>query len=106
MQKTVGVKMAAGVDSHTPSITTTLLIFGTQAWQTFSMDHTVLPATQTFIYELTEPYHPSPSQPKLVLNYRPPGGWKAELADDIFCSDTAILTVGTLYLQQSFLAPV
>jgi len=42
-----------------------------QVWHALSMDHTVLPATHAFIHEWNEPYLPLPSQPKLVLIYRP-----------------------------------
>jgi len=42
-----------------------------QVWHALSRDNTVLPATHAFIYEWNERYLPLPSQPKLVLIYRP-----------------------------------
>jgi len=42
-----------------------------QVWHALSRDHTVSPVTHAFIYELSEPHLPLPSQPKLVLIYRP-----------------------------------
>ena len=45
-----------------------------------SRDLTVYLHTHAFILGLNEPYLPLPSQPKLVLIYRVPKGWKAELA--------------------------
>jgi len=42
-----------------------------QVWHAFSMDLTVLPADPAFIRWRNEPYLPLPSQPKLVLIYRP-----------------------------------
>ena len=46
-------------------------LWGTQVWHAFSRDFTVLPAHPAFICYRNEPYLPSPSQPKLVLIYRP-----------------------------------
>jgi len=40
---------------------------GQLRWHALSKDHTVLPATHTFIYYCNEPYMRLPSQPKLVL---------------------------------------
>ena len=40
-------------------------------WHVFSRDFTVLPTLHTFIRNRNEPYLPLPSQPQLVLIYRP-----------------------------------
>jgi len=50
---------------------------GAQVWHALSRDHTVLPATDTFIHEWNEPYLRLPSQP---IRSPTPEGWKAELA--------------------------
>jgi len=43
---------------------------GGMVWHALSMEHTVLPVTQAFIYERNEPYVPLLSEPKLVLIYQ------------------------------------
>jgi len=44
-----------------------------KVWHALSRDHTVLSATQEFIYEWNEPYLLLLVKPKLVLSYRARG---------------------------------